>query len=196
MKATEQYFPVVLFIVLYKVVLTFESVDEILWCDHSNESSLPILSHDAICLSKFHKMKFGNLVEICLWPHLAVKGLFNNLYYTEAMAREALYFDFRLLSALVTHLSQLFEKGRKMCTRQSRKVLWVVWVFCSSKKFERMARRPRTYVCERLRKATKVGSTATVVRNSVLIVSLITFRECRVHTFFFRQPFSKWLYKR
>ena len=38
MKATEQYFPVVLFITLYKVVLTFESVDEIQWCDHSNES--------------------------------------------------------------------------------------------------------------------------------------------------------------
>ena len=32
MKATEQYFPVVLFIMLYKVVLTFESVDEILLC--------------------------------------------------------------------------------------------------------------------------------------------------------------------
>ena len=39
MKATEQYFPVVLFITLYKVVLTFESVDEILWYDHSNEAS-------------------------------------------------------------------------------------------------------------------------------------------------------------
>ena len=37
-KATEQYFPVVLFITLYKVVLTFESVEEILWCDHSSES--------------------------------------------------------------------------------------------------------------------------------------------------------------
>ena len=37
-KATEQYFPVVLFIMLYKVILTFESVDEILKCDHSNES--------------------------------------------------------------------------------------------------------------------------------------------------------------
>ena len=37
-KATEQYFPVVLFITLYKVVLTFESVDEILKCDHSSES--------------------------------------------------------------------------------------------------------------------------------------------------------------
>ena len=35
MKATEQYFPVVLFIMLYKVVLTFDFVDEILKCDHS-----------------------------------------------------------------------------------------------------------------------------------------------------------------
>ena len=38
MKATEPYFPVVLFITLYKAVLTFESVDEILKCDHSSES--------------------------------------------------------------------------------------------------------------------------------------------------------------
>ena len=36
-KATEQNFPVVLFIMLYKVVLTFDSVDEILKCDHLNE---------------------------------------------------------------------------------------------------------------------------------------------------------------
>ena len=33
-KATEQYFPVVLFIMLYKVVLTFESMGEILTCNH------------------------------------------------------------------------------------------------------------------------------------------------------------------
>ena len=38
MKATEQYFPVVLLIVLHKVVLPFESVDEILKCDHANKS--------------------------------------------------------------------------------------------------------------------------------------------------------------
>ena len=31
MKATELYFPVVLFIMLYKEVQTFEFVDEILW---------------------------------------------------------------------------------------------------------------------------------------------------------------------
>ena len=35
MKATEQYFPVVLFIILYKVVLTFDYVNEILKWDHS-----------------------------------------------------------------------------------------------------------------------------------------------------------------
>ena len=44
MKSIEQYFPVVLFIMLYKVVLTFESVDEILKCDHSNESYRAVLS--------------------------------------------------------------------------------------------------------------------------------------------------------
>jgi len=32
MKATDQYFPMALFIMLYKVVLTFESADEILKC--------------------------------------------------------------------------------------------------------------------------------------------------------------------
>ena len=38
MKATEQYFPVVLLITMYKMVLTFESLDKILKCDHSNEN--------------------------------------------------------------------------------------------------------------------------------------------------------------
>ena len=36
MKATEQYFPVVLFIMQYKVILSLESVGEILECDHLN----------------------------------------------------------------------------------------------------------------------------------------------------------------
>ena len=58
-----------------RVILTFESVDEILWCDHSNESSLPVLTHGAIYFSKFYKMKFGNLVDICFWLNLAIEGL-------------------------------------------------------------------------------------------------------------------------
>ena len=53
MKATEQYFPAVLFIMLYKVVLTFQSVDEILKCDHSNESYLVVLSCGAVYYANF-----------------------------------------------------------------------------------------------------------------------------------------------
>ena len=37
LKAAEQHFPVVMLIMMYKVVLSFEPVDEILECDHSNE---------------------------------------------------------------------------------------------------------------------------------------------------------------
>ena len=44
--------------------VTFESVDEILRCDHSNESSLPLLTHDAISFSKLHKVKFGDLLSV------------------------------------------------------------------------------------------------------------------------------------
>ena len=58
-----------------KVTLTFESAVQILRCEYSNESSLPVLTHGAICFSKFHKMKFRNLVENCFWLNLAVKGL-------------------------------------------------------------------------------------------------------------------------
>ena len=48
----------------FKVTVTFESADQILWCDHSNESSLPVLTHGAICFSTFHKVKFGNLLSV------------------------------------------------------------------------------------------------------------------------------------
>ena len=48
MKATEQYFPVVSFIMQYKVILTFESEDDILKCDHSNESYRAVLSCGAV----------------------------------------------------------------------------------------------------------------------------------------------------
>ena len=39
MKATEQYFPVVLLIVRCKVVLTFKFEDKILKCGYSNETT-------------------------------------------------------------------------------------------------------------------------------------------------------------
>ena len=43
MKATAQYFPVVLFMMLYKLVPTFESMDELIKYNHSIKSSLAVL---------------------------------------------------------------------------------------------------------------------------------------------------------
>ena len=66
-----------------KLTLPYESVDEILWRGRSNESSLPVLSLGAMFFSKLYKMKFGNLVEICLWLHLTVKVLIQIIYNEE-----------------------------------------------------------------------------------------------------------------
>ena len=58
MKATEQYFSVVLFIMLYKVIQTFESVYENLKCDHSNESFRAVIS---FCFTKIQKLYVARL---------------------------------------------------------------------------------------------------------------------------------------
>ena len=60
MKATEQYFHVVLFIMLYKVGLTFKSVDETLVCDHSNESYWAVLS----CGTVYYAVKSGSNFDV------------------------------------------------------------------------------------------------------------------------------------
>ena len=57
MKAAEQYFPVVLVIMLYKVVVTFESVDEILKCYHSNESYWAVLSFSTVHITIWCSLK-------------------------------------------------------------------------------------------------------------------------------------------
>ena len=48
MKATEEYIPKALFIMLYEVALTLDSEDKILKCDHSNESYWRVLFCDTV----------------------------------------------------------------------------------------------------------------------------------------------------
>ena len=60
MNSLSQCFHIVLFI--WYVFLTFESVNEILWCYHSNEVSSAVFSHSAICF--FFFVKWGNFVEL------------------------------------------------------------------------------------------------------------------------------------
>ena len=57
MKAIDQYFSVVLFIVLYKVILTFESVDEILKSDHLNECYRGVL----FCGTVYYAVQAGSM---------------------------------------------------------------------------------------------------------------------------------------
>ena len=56
MMATKQYFPVVLFILLYKVALTYDSVGEILKFDHSHESYWAVLS----CAAVYYAVQGGS----------------------------------------------------------------------------------------------------------------------------------------
>ena len=45
----------------FSVVLTFKSVDEILWCDHSNKTSSTVLLHGTICFSIFKQSEILDL---------------------------------------------------------------------------------------------------------------------------------------
>ena len=60
MKAIEQYFHVVLFIMLYKVALTFKSVNETLVCDHSNESYRAVL----LCCTVYYAVQGGSNFQV------------------------------------------------------------------------------------------------------------------------------------
>ena len=61
MIAIEQYFHMALFIILYKVVLTFKSVDETLMCDHSNERYWAVLS----CGTEYYAVQGGSNIYVC-----------------------------------------------------------------------------------------------------------------------------------
>ena len=63
MKATGQYFPVVLFIILYKVVETIDSLGETLNCDQSNESYWALLS----CGTVYYAVQGGSNYWVCGW---------------------------------------------------------------------------------------------------------------------------------
>ena len=60
---------------LCTVVLTFESVDKILLCDHSNDTSLPVLLHGTSCFSIFYKIILGILYEFLALLPLGDKWL-------------------------------------------------------------------------------------------------------------------------
>ena len=69
MKVNKKYFPVLLLIILYKVVLFFESMDEILKCDHSNESYWAVLSCGTVYYAVQDILTFESVDEILKCDH-------------------------------------------------------------------------------------------------------------------------------
>ena len=68
MKPLQQYFHMVLFV--QYVVLTFESVNEILRCYHTNETSSAVLPHDTIHLQQLYViLTFETVDEIQRCSH-------------------------------------------------------------------------------------------------------------------------------
>ena len=69
LKPLQQYFHMIL---VLSVVPTFESVYEILWYDHSNETSSAVRSHGTICLLVFYRKKIWKffLVLFLSWSLL------------------------------------------------------------------------------------------------------------------------------
>jgi len=84
MKATEQYFPAVLFITLHNEVLAFESVYEILTCDHSNESCWTV---PVVLFIKLYKvvLTFDSVDEILRCDH-------SNESYWAVLSCDAAYY--------------------------------------------------------------------------------------------------------
>ena len=81
MKATVQCFPIAPFIMLYKVIQIFQSVNEIWRGDHSNETSSELCTLPTICLvcsSKFRVCR-GNPYRWCHQSNKETKMNFENL---------------------------------------------------------------------------------------------------------------------
>ena len=76
------------------------------------------------------------------------------------------------ISCVQLFIERLLEKS----TRQSRKLLWVVLSSLFSKKFERVA-----HMFTSTKGSKKIKFDSYSVRNSVLILSHTTFRDCRLH---------------
>ena len=91
----------------FKVVLTFESVDEILWCDPSNENSLAVLSvlHMVFILKYLTIRNLGFVLKSHLVGTLGVKGIRDSLLTTESLPMDSYQWHFVQCSMLFGSIS-------------------------------------------------------------------------------------------
>ena len=100
-------FLVVLFIMLYKVVLTFESVDDILKCDHSSDTEQHFLVVTFILLYKV-VLTFDPVVKILKWVrHCAIWNVSNQYDHVRC-----------ILAVISSFFLQELERYRKLAMRK------------------------------------------------------------------------------
>ena len=87
----------------------------------------------------------------------------------------------RKLEVSYTAISGKFV-GKSARDKPERYCGWF-WVLCSSKKFERIAQEAIDICLRVLKESNKRMFDSYIVRKSVLTISHITFRDCRVHIF-------------
>ena len=91
------------------------------------------------------------------------------------------------IGVIVTGIRKYTSISRKVVGKSARdnpeRYCGWFWVRCSSKKFERMSQEAVDVCLHVLKESNKRNFDSYSVRNSVLIISHITFQDCRVHIF-------------
>ena len=98
---------------------------------------------------------------------------------TQAKSRKKPYHNLRAICVQL-FWERLSEKGKR--DKPERYCGWF-WFHCSSKKFEGVARETIDVFLRVLKESNNRRFDSYSVRNSLLIISHITFRDCRVHIF-------------
>ena len=94
---------------MHKMVLTFESLSEILKCDHSSESDWAVLSFDAFCFSLLCQMKLGYLFWIFFGGCRRRAGL-QNLKVSKCLTKHMYWFYFGIFVELMSFACFTFKK--------------------------------------------------------------------------------------
>ena len=101
----------------YSFALTFKSVDEILWCYHSNESSLGELLLSIIYFLGFYKTKFVSFCDWFFWSSKAVMK-----FYFEFWQLHIIFFSIQLSKRnSILRISDFWYVADKRTSLKARK---------------------------------------------------------------------------
>ena len=122
MNATEHNFPAVLFIMLYKVVQAFKSMDEVLKCDCSNESYWAQLS----CGTVYYVLQGGSNFGVCEWnPKVFLIQMKDLEQFLPVKLFTLLYKKFQIATIAKKASEKYFPVVKDMKTAKSGCLFWV-----------------------------------------------------------------------